>query len=168
MPDLSDQLDLLATLKELRRRRDNCKLVIVLDQFEQWLHAQRGQPHADLSQALRQCDGQHLQALLMVRDEYWMPATRFMDELEVPLLQDKNFAAVDLFDPLHAHKVLAEFGLVLPDEVKVRVWDSTAEIRYLVVPKRPEGTEGLSEEALAALVTRDSMVGTGLAMEPAR
>ena len=65
-------------------------------------------------------------------------------------------------------KVLAEFGLVLPDEVKVRVWDSTAEIRYLVVPKRPEGTDGLSEEALAALVTRDSMVGTGLAMEPAR
>ncbi|SFM40028.1 nitrile hydratase [Shimia aestuarii] len=64
-------------------------------------------------------------------------------------------------------KVLAEFGVNLPDDVKVRVWDSTAEIRYLVVPQRPEGTEGWSEEDLAALITRDSMVGTGLAEGPA-
>lgn len=62
--------------------------------------------------------------------------------------------------------VLAEFGLNLPDDVEVRVWDSTSEIRYLVIPQRPDGSEGLSEEALAALVTRDSMVGTGLALAP--
>jgi len=55
--------------------------------------------------------------------------------------------------------VLREFGLVLPDEVEVRVWDSTAELRYLVLPVRPAGSEQLSEEALAALVTRDAMVG---------
>jgi len=55
--------------------------------------------------------------------------------------------------------VLAEFGLVLPDDVEIRVWDSTAEIRYLVLPERPTGTEALSEEALAELVTRDSMIG---------
>ena len=55
--------------------------------------------------------------------------------------------------------VLREFGLVLPDEVEVRVWDSTAELRYLVLPERPAGSEQLSEEALAALVTRDAMVG---------
>ena len=55
--------------------------------------------------------------------------------------------------------VLREFGLELSDEVEVRVWDSTAELRYLVLPERPAGTEGLSEDALAALVTRDSMVG---------
>ena len=54
-----------------------------------------------------------------------------------------------------------EFGLELSDEVEVRVWDSTAELRYLVLPERPAGTEGLSEDALAALVTRDSMVGVG-------
>ena len=60
-------------------------------------------------------------------------------------------------------KVLAEFGVTLPDTTSVRVWDSTAEIRYLVLPMRPEGTEGLSERMiLAALVTRDSMIGTGL------
>jgi nitrile hydratase subunit alpha len=55
--------------------------------------------------------------------------------------------------------VLAEFGLVLGDEVEVRVWDSTAEIRYLVLPERPAGTDGLGEAALAELVTRDAMIG---------
>ena len=63
--------------------------------------------------------------------------------------------------------VLAEFGLRLPPSMKIHVWDSTAEVRYLVVPERPDGTEGWSEERLAALVTRDSMIGAGLAMDPA-
>ena len=63
--------------------------------------------------------------------------------------------------------VLREFGLKLPDETEIRVWDSTAEVRYLVVPMRPAGTEGWSEERLAALVTRDSMIGTGLPQSPA-
>jgi nitrile hydratase len=58
--------------------------------------------------------------------------------------------------------VLAEFGVRLPAEKSVRVWDSTAEVRYLVIPERPAGTEGMSEEQLAELVTRDSMIGTGL------
>jgi nitrile hydratase subunit alpha len=62
--------------------------------------------------------------------------------------------------------VLAEFGVQLPASTKIRVWDSTAEMRYLVVPMRPHGTEGWSEERLAALVTRDSMVGAGLARDP--
>jgi nitrile hydratase subunit alpha len=58
--------------------------------------------------------------------------------------------------------VLADFGVTLPDSTEIRVWDSTAEVRYLVIPLRPAGTEGLDEDALAALVTRDSMIGTGL------
>jgi nitrile hydratase len=58
--------------------------------------------------------------------------------------------------------VLAEFGVRLGEEVAVRVWDSTAEVRYLVIPRRPPGTEGLDEQALAALVTRDGMIGTAL------
>lgn len=62
--------------------------------------------------------------------------------------------------------VLADFGVTLPEAQTVRVWDSTAEVRYLVLPQRPEGTEGMSEEALMALVTRDSMIGTGLARTP--
>ena len=60
--------------------------------------------------------------------------------------------------------VLAEFGVTLPASTAIRVWDSTAELRYLVLPQRPAGTDGLDEEALAALVTRDSMIGTGLAL----
>ena len=58
--------------------------------------------------------------------------------------------------------VLREFGLELGPEVEIRVWDSTAEVRYLVMPERPAGTDGWSEDELAALVTRDSMIGTGL------
>lgn len=63
-------------------------------------------------------------------------------------------------------EVLAEFGVALLPAQKVRVWDSTAEMRYLVLPMRPKGTEGMSAEDLAALVSRDAMVGTGIAKEP--
>ncbi|MDE2002120.1 MAG: nitrile hydratase subunit alpha [Betaproteobacteria bacterium] len=62
--------------------------------------------------------------------------------------------------------VLAEFGVTLPEGTEIRVLDSTAEIRYLVIPQRPAGSQGLGEEALAALVTRDSMIGAGLALAP--
>lgn len=64
-------------------------------------------------------------------------------------------------------KVLAEFGVTLPPDTSVRVWDSTAEVRYLVLPMRPEGTEGWTEDQLVALVSRDSMIGTGLALAAA-
>lgn len=63
--------------------------------------------------------------------------------------------------------VLAEFGVSLPEETEVRVWDSNAELRYLVLPQRPAGSEEMSEEELAALVTRDSMIGVGQAKAPA-
>lgn len=62
--------------------------------------------------------------------------------------------------------VLAEFGVELPAQREIRVWDSTAEVRYLVIPQRPAGSEDLSEEQLAELVTRDSMIGTGLPLAP--
>lgn len=62
--------------------------------------------------------------------------------------------------------VLADFGVTLPEHVQFRVWDSTAELRYLVLPMPPPGSEDLDEEALAAMVTRDSMIGTGLPLAP--
>ena len=62
--------------------------------------------------------------------------------------------------------VLAEFGVELAPETRIRVWDSTAELRYLVIPERPDGTEGWDEDRLAGLVTRDSMIGTGFARAP--
>jgi nitrile hydratase len=63
--------------------------------------------------------------------------------------------------------VLKEFGVTLPETTELRVWDSTAEVRYLVIPRRPPGSEGLSESQLATWVTRDSMIGTGLPQRPA-
>ncbi len=62
--------------------------------------------------------------------------------------------------------VLKEFGVELPEETEIRVWDSTSEVRYLVLPMRPAGSEGMTEEELAGLVTRDSMIGTGLPKSP--
>ncbi len=68
---------------------------------------------------------------------------------------------------LEPRKVLGEFGVELPAATEIRVWDSSAEIRYMVLPLRPEGTEDLSEEELAALVTRDAMIGVALVQAPA-
>ena len=62
--------------------------------------------------------------------------------------------------------VLAEFGLMLPEDKKIRVWDSTAELRYLVIPERPGGTDGMDEQTLAGLVSRDAMIGTAVARKP--
>ena len=67
---------------------------------------------------------------------------------------------------IEPRSVLAEFGVTLPEGTAIKVWDSTAEVRYLVIPQRPAGTGGMSEEDLACLVTRDSMIGTGLALTP--
>ena len=74
------------------------------------------------------------------------------------------FRARSVIDP---RGVLEEFGVELSDDVEVRVWDSNAELRYLVLPQQPAGTEGMSEDALAALVTRDCMIGTALVEAPA-
>jgi serine/threonine protein kinase len=86
------------------------KVLLVLDQFEQWLHAKRGDANTELSAALRQCDGEHLQAIVLVRDDFWLAVSRFMADLEVELLQGQNTALVDLFDQRHARKVLTAFG----------------------------------------------------------
>lgn len=67
---------------------------------------------------------------------------------------------------MQPREVLAQFGVQLPPGQQIQVWDSTAEVRYLVVPQRPQGTEGWSAAQLAPLVTRDSMIGTGLALSP--
>jgi serine/threonine protein kinase len=86
------------------------KVLIVIDQFEQWLHAKREEPEPALVTALRQCDGGRVQCIVMVRDDFWMAATRFMQALEIDLVPGHNIAAVDLFDLDHARKVLCAFG----------------------------------------------------------
>ena len=82
----------------------------MLDQFEQWLFGQRAGGRRELEDALRQCDGERVQALLLVRDDFWMDLTRFFRGLEVRLLDGWNAAAVDLFDLDHARRVLIALG----------------------------------------------------------
>jgi formylglycine-generating enzyme required for sulfatase activity len=100
----------LAALRRGRILRTDEKILLVIDQFEQWLLARQGEEDAELVAGLRQCDGEHVQAIVMVRDDFWMAATRFMRSLEIDLLPDRNIAAVDLFDLRHARKVLIAFG----------------------------------------------------------
>ena len=109
-PEFAECKSLQQCLSEVRRRGlpSGQKLVIFIDQFEQWLHGAANQ--SELINALRQCDGEHLQTIVMVRDDFWMAATRFMRSLEVPLLEGVNSAVVDLFDLRHARRVLTAFG----------------------------------------------------------
>ncbi|MFM7073184.1 MAG: hypothetical protein ACKO38_15465 [Planctomycetota bacterium] len=86
------------------------KVLIVLDQFEQWLYARRADAAAVLRDALGQCDGQRLQAVLMVRDDYWTPIHDFLKTLDVDLDKQRNWQHVPLFDLTHARKVLTLFG----------------------------------------------------------
>jgi eukaryotic-like serine/threonine-protein kinase len=112
-PELSRGSGLVDSLANLRRGRilpPERKVLLVLDQFEQWLHAKRREENTELVAALRHCDGEHVQAIVMVRDDFWMAATRFVRDLDIRLLEGENSAAVDLFDPLHAKKVLMAFG----------------------------------------------------------
>jgi eukaryotic-like serine/threonine-protein kinase len=111
-PALAGHEDLAGLLRELRHGRDLSapKVLIVLDQFEQWLFGQQADGRRALEDALRQCDGERVQALLLVRDDFWMDLTRFFRRLEVRLLDGWNSAAVDLFDLDHARKVLIALG----------------------------------------------------------
>jgi serine/threonine protein kinase/formylglycine-generating enzyme required for sulfatase activity len=112
-PGLPQDLGVKEMLAALRRGEGvaaGTKLLIVLDQFEQWLHTNWEEEHAGFVQALRQCDGGQVQCILMVRDDFWMAITRLMRELEIPLLEGHNSAPVDLFPLRHAEKVLESFG----------------------------------------------------------
>jgi len=120
-PTLETNLNLKESLATLRRGQGiphGKKVLIVLDQFEQWLHAKKEEENTELVPALRQCDGGRVQCIVMVRDDFWLAATRFMVALEVELLQGHNTALADLFPIRHAEKVLVAFGRafgVLPE-----------------------------------------------------
>lgn len=121
-PVLEDNLSLKDSLAALRRGQGipvGRKVLIVLDQFEQWLHANKAEEYTDLVQALRQCDGGRVQCIVMVRDDFWLAVSRFLRELEIRLVEGQNSALTDLFDQHHARKVLAAFGRAfgkLPDQ----------------------------------------------------
>ncbi len=123
-PDLSAERSLHDAVVQLRRGqsiRASRKVVLILDQFEQWLHARHDYATTELARALRQCDGRHVQAIVLVRDDFWMAVSRLFRDIDIPLRERRNSGAVDLFDPGHARFVLAEFGRAygrLPDSGK--------------------------------------------------
>ena len=144
VPDLPSNLSLIEALTALRRRRflgSSQKVLIVLDQFEQWLHAKKENVDTDLVQALRQCDGGRLQCIVMVRDDFWMAATRFLRELEVRLVEGENSAAVDLFSIRHAEKVLAAFGRAFGELPQSPSDDSKEQRQFL-----DQAVAGLAQE----------------------
>ncbi|MDB5389065.1 MAG: serine/threonine protein kinase, partial [Planctomycetaceae bacterium] len=103
--------NLVDALQRLRRNASmGRRILIVFDQFEQWLHANHASADSELVQALRQCDGEHVACLLIVRDDFWMSVHRFFRELDIRLAERENCAAVDLFDMRHARRVLHAFG----------------------------------------------------------
>ena len=115
--------------------------------------------------------GEHMVAVFNDRDTHHMVVCTLCSCYPWPVLglppvwyKSAPYRSRVVIDP---RSVLAEFGVKLPAEKSVRVWDSTAEVRYLVIPERPAGTEDMSEEQLAELVTRDSMIGTGLPLSAA-
>ena len=130
--------------------------------FRQWLLTSPDQAIASLGYTGRQ--GEHVVVVENTPDLHNLVVCTLCSCYPWPVLglppvwyKSAPYRSRAVIDP---RGVLVEFGTVLPDETEIRVWDSTAEVRYLVIPERPADTEGLDAEALAALVTRDGMIGT--------
>jgi len=137
--------------------------------YRDWLLRDATAAIASLGYQGRQ--GEHLVALENTREQHHMVVCTLCSCYPWPVLglpptwyKSAPYRSRAVRDP---RGVLAEFGVTLPSDTQIRVWDSTAEVRYLVLPMRPAGSEGMSEEQLAELVTRDSMIGTGLPTAPA-
>lgn len=137
--------------------------------FADWLRRDATAAIASLGYSGRQ--GEHMVALENTPDEHHMVVCTLCSCYPWPVLglpptwyKSAPYRARAVKDP---RGVLADFGVTLPEGTAIRVWDSTAEVRYLVIPMRPAGSEGLSEDELAALVTRDAMIGTGVVPSPA-
>jgi len=136
--------------------------------FFDWLMRDATAAIADMGYTGRQ--GEHMVAVANTPQTHHMVVCTLCSCYPWPVLglppvwyKSAPYRSKAVMDP---RGVLADFGVRVGDEVTLRVWDSTAEVRYLVVPMRPDGTQGWTQEQLTALVTRDSMIGTGLALPP--
>ncbi|HRP29336.1 MAG TPA: nitrile hydratase subunit alpha [Burkholderiaceae bacterium] len=138
--------------------------------FADWLRRDATAAIASLGYGGRQ--GEHMVAVWCTPAEHHMVVCTLCSCYPWPVLglpptwyKSAPYRSRAVRDP---RGVLADFGLTLPEGTSIRVWDSTAEVRYLVIPMRPAGSDDLGEDELAALVTRDSMIGTGLVASPRR
>ena len=137
-------------------------------EFHEWLMRDATAAIASMGYTGRQ--GEHMVAVANTPQTHHMVVCTLCSCYPWPVLglppvwyKSAPYRSKAVMDP---RGVLADFGVQVDDAVTLRVWDSTAEVRYLVVPMRPAGTDGWTKEQLAALVTRDSMIGTGLALLP--
>ena len=137
--------------------------------FADWLKRDATAAIASLGYTGRQ--GEHMVALFNTPETHNMVVCTLCSCYPWPVLglppvwyKSMPYRSRAVIEP---REVLKEFGVAVPEEREVRVWDSTAEVRYLVIPERPAGTAGWSEEQLAGLVTRNAMIGTGIATVPA-
>lgn len=132
----------LVQAMQMLRHQSGSKTVLIIDQFEQWLHSNPQDPETSLVAALRQCDGAALQAIVLVRDDFAMAAARFMDAVDIPILQGHNFSTVDLFPEQHAAKVLASFGQAF-GQLPAKIDEFTTEQNeFLTAVVRGLATEG--------------------------
>jgi nitrile hydratase len=136
--------------------------------FLEWLRADATAALTSLGLAGRQ--GEHTMVVENTQDEHNLVVCTLCSCYPWPLLglppvwyKSAAYRSRAVMDP---RSVLADFGVSVPQSTRIRVWDSTAELRYLVIPMRPAGTDGWSADQLADLVTRDSMIGTGFALRP--
>jgi nitrile hydratase len=137
-------------------------------EFREWLRRDASAAIASLGYGGRQ--GEHMVAVENTASEHNLVVCTLCSCYPWPVLglpptwyKSAPYRSRAVSDP---RGVLADFGVTLPETTAIRVWDSTAEVRYLVIPERPPSTEGLGETELAELVGRDSMIGTGLARRP--
>jgi len=143
-PGLEVSLGVKDSIAALRRGQaipPGKKVLIVLDHFEQWLHARPSFENVELVEAVRQCDGERVQCIVMVRDDFWLAVTRFMQELEIELLEGQNSALVDLFHIDHAKKVLAAFGRAFGKLPENRAEAGNEQMAFL-----EQATAGLAQE----------------------
>jgi serine/threonine protein kinase/formylglycine-generating enzyme required for sulfatase activity len=152
--NLTGDLNLVESLGALRKGRflgSGQKVLLVLDQFEQWLHARRSDESSELVSALRQCDGEHVQCIILVRGDFWVAVNRFMNELEIELHEGQNMALVDLFDLRHARKVLMACG---------RAFSALPEMDTRVTKDQT----GFLDQAIAGLAQNGKIISVRLAL----
>jgi tetratricopeptide (TPR) repeat protein len=154
---LQDCSHLVETILQMRQESPS-KVVIFIDQFEQWLSSHADLRRAELVDALRQCDGRNVQAILMVRDDFWMACDRLMDTLDIRLIKAENFMTVDLFDDVHARQVLCKFGQAygkIPEELDETSGQSKSFIESVVAGLLQDGKIVSVRLALFAEMVKD-------------
>ncbi len=146
-PDVSSQDQLSQTLRRIRNGevlREGDKLLLILDQFEQWLSGTRNQEQQDLTEALRQCDSQRVQVLILIRDEFWLSMSQYLRCLGHKIVEGRNAMPLPLFDRRHARKVLEAIG---------RAYHQLPASGQLTKPQR-----AFIREAVDSLANRDRVI----------